>query len=69
MKDVSLCENYIACDDETQSEIVVPCFGKKGQIKTCLDIDSNDKETFDETDKRWLEKIVNIVYSGDGCLF
>lgn len=69
MQDVSLCENYIACDDETQSEIVVPCFGKGRQIRTCLDIDSNFKNTFNKVDQEWLEKIVQVVYTGkEDCL-
>ncbi len=39
-------DNYIACDDETQSEIVVPCFIGE-TLRTVLDIDSADIGTFD----------------------
>ena len=62
MHDVKQCTNYIACDDETQSEIVVPCFGKDGKIRTCLDIDSPDVGTFNQVDQENLEKITQMVY-------
>ena len=49
--DVKKIQNYIACDEDTRSEIVVPCFvsqdGKK-QVKAVLDIDSPNVGEFDE---------------------
>ena len=40
-KNVKELDNYIACDDETLSEIVVPCFvGSEKKLRTVLDIDS-----------------------------
>ena len=50
--DVSKCDNYIACDSETQSEIVLPCFGHDGNLRTVLDIDSPLIGDFDEEDKK-----------------
>ena len=65
LEDVSKAENYIACDSETMSEIVVPCFGKDNKLKTVLDIDSPSIATFDQIDKKCLEEIVNMIYDGD----
>ena len=56
------CDNYIACDADTQSEIVVPCFGPDGSVKSVFDLDSPELGTFDETDNEWLEKIMKMVY-------
>ena len=44
------CDNYIACDAATKSEIVVPCFDKLGIFKTVLDIDSPKFSQFDNID-------------------
>jgi len=44
-------DNYIACDDDTQSEIVLPCFiGQEKKLRTVLDIDSDRIGTFNEED-------------------
>ena len=40
VEDVKECKNYIACDDETQSEIVLPVF-KGDEVIAVLDIDSD----------------------------
>ncbi|MCH5224250.1 MAG: GAF domain-containing protein [Muribaculaceae bacterium] len=51
---------HIACSNESKSEIVVP-FRINGRIAGVLDIDSNVLSTFDETDKKWLEKILTLI--------
>lgn len=57
--DVEHFPGHIACSSESRSEIVVPCrVGDK--IAAVLDIDSEHLGTFDETDARWLEKIVAL---------
>ena len=48
---------HIACSSASKSEIVVPLF-KEGKVIAVLDIDSEHLATFDETDKLWLERIV-----------
>ena len=48
--DTKLLDNYIACDDNTRSEIVLPVLSKDGSFKTQLDIDSPYVGTFDEGD-------------------
>ena len=64
MHDVKACDNYIACDDDTQSEIVVPCFGKDGKLRTVFDLDSAVVGTYDQVDHEWLEKILKLYYPG-----
>lgn len=52
-------ENYIACDEETESEIVVPVLHPAtGAVHSVLDIDSEVKAAFDAVDKENLEAIV-----------
>lgn len=55
--DVEQFPGHIACSSASKSEIVVPLF-KDGEITAVLDIDSEHLATFDETDKLWLERIV-----------
>ena len=55
------CENYISCDSDTKSEIVVPIFNKKKLIAV-LDIDSNKRNDFDKIDKENLEKISALFF-------
>ncbi len=61
MKDVKEADNYVACDTETQSEIVVPCF-QDGKFRTVLDIDSPNVADFDEVDQKALEALVKLIY-------
>ena len=55
--DVEQFPGHIACSSASKSEIVVPMF-KDGKVVAVLDIDSEHLATFDETDKLWLERIV-----------
>lgn len=48
---------HIACSSASNSEIVVPIL-HDGKVIAVLDIDSKDFNTFDEIDKKYLEKIV-----------
>ena len=52
--------NYISCDSETKSEIVVPVFERTNLISV-LDIDSIEKGDFDNADKTYLEKICTLI--------
>ena len=74
-EDTKKLENYIACDDETRSEIVIPCFEEammhnthkdgKGPFKTQLDIDGPDVGNFDKEDQKYLEKLLVMIYPGN----
>lgn len=56
--DVDRFPGHIACSSTSRSEIVVPVFDVSGVVTAVLDIDSEHLNTFDNTDKEWLEKIV-----------
>ena len=58
--DVEQFPGHIACSSASKSEIVVPLF-KDGKVVAVLDIDSEQLATFDETDKHWLERIVELL--------
>lgn len=59
--DVEQFPGHIACSSLSRSEIVVPV--RRGEdIVAVLDIDSEDLATFDNTDREWLEKIVQLLY-------
>lgn len=58
--DVDCFPGHIACSSASRSEIVVPIF-RNGEVFAVLDIDSEHLSTFDETDKIWLEKIVQLL--------
>lgn len=62
IEDVHSFPGHIACDSQTNSEIVVPVFNKKDELIAVFDVDSTKLSTFDETDKLWLEKIINKVF-------
>ena len=51
---------HIACSSASNSEIVVPIL-RDGQVIAVLDIDSKDFNTFDETDRLYLEQIATLV--------
>lgn len=58
--DVDKFPGHIACNSASCSEIVVP-LKKNDSVYAVLDIDSDTLNSFDETDKQWLEKIVGIL--------
>ena len=60
VEDVHQFPRHIACSSASKSEIVVPIF-KDNQVVAVLDIDSEKLATFDNVDKEWLEKIVNLI--------
>jgi L-methionine (R)-S-oxide reductase len=60
--DVHQFPGHIACDSRSRSEIVVPFKNKSGEYIGVLDIDSKELASFDETDAKWLEKILNLIY-------
>jgi GAF domain-containing protein len=61
VEDVHLFPGHIACDSRSRSEIVVPYRNKNGEIIGVLDVDSSEINSFNETDARWLEKILLLI--------
>ena len=57
--DVDLFPGHIACSSASRSEIVVPVWKDK-KVIAVLDIDSAQLATFDDTDRRYLEQIVQL---------
>ncbi|MBR2165191.1 MAG: GAF domain-containing protein [Paludibacteraceae bacterium] len=51
---------HIACSSASNSEIVVPVI-RNNQVIAVLDIDSKDFNTFDETDRLYLEQIARLL--------
>ena len=60
--DVEEFPGHIACSRASRSEIVVPMF-RNGEVFAVLDIDSEKLATFDDTDKKYLEKITTLYLS------
>ena len=60
VKDVHKFPGHIACDSESNSEIVIPIF-KNGELYGVLDLDSKKLERFDEKDKELLESLVKVL--------
>ena len=58
--DVHQFPGHIACSSASNSEIVIPVF-QGNKVIAVLDIDSTEFNTFDQTDKEWLEKIVLLI--------
>ena len=58
--DVHEFPGHIACDSASNSEIVIPIH-HDGKVIGVLDIDSDELATFDETDRIYLEKMVDIL--------
>ncbi|MBY0098979.1 GAF domain-containing protein [Mesobacillus maritimus] len=66
VEDVHQFPGHIACDAASQSEIVIPMIDK-GKLIGVLDIDSPEKNRFDELDQQKLEAFVAAlmtVYKG-----
>ncbi len=59
--DVHAFSGHIACDSRSKSEMVVPFYNDQNQLIGVLDIDSDELNTFDETDSHWLEKTVKLI--------
>jgi len=56
--DVHAFPGHITCDARSRSEIVVPVFDSSGALLAVLDIDSDKPNTFDDTDREYLERLM-----------
>ena len=61
--DVHAFPGHIACDSRSASEVVVPVFGRAGELIAVLDVDSTEPAAFDEVDAEWLENILKATFS------
>jgi len=58
--DVEKFQGHIAYSSLSKSEIVVPVI-RNNEVVAVLDVDSKDYDSFDNTDKEWLEQIVRLI--------
>jgi L-methionine (R)-S-oxide reductase len=58
--DVEKFPGHIACSSLSKSEIVIPVI-KNNEVVAVLDVDSEYLDSFDETDQKFLERIVRSV--------
>jgi GAF domain-containing protein len=58
--DVEKFPGHIACSSLSKSEIVLPLF-KDAEVVGVLDVDSSSLNSFDETDKIHLERIIELI--------
>jgi len=62
IRDVAeLGENYIACDANDRSEVVVPLLDESGACWGVLDLDSHDVGSFDGDDVEGLESVLRAA--------
>jgi L-methionine (R)-S-oxide reductase len=55
--------DYITCDSNTKSEIVVPVFNRHNELIGILDVDSQYIGAFDQTDQIHLEELMRDMFS------
>lgn len=58
--DVEKFPGHIACSSLSRSEIVVPII-RNNEVVGVLDADSIELSHYDETDKKWLEQVVDLL--------
>jgi GAF domain-containing protein len=59
--DVDAFPGHIACSSASRSEIVVPIFGKDGEVRLVLDVDSDQLNDFDADDQQYLEQLSALL--------
>jgi GAF domain-containing protein len=64
--DVHEFPGHIACDQASNSEIVVPIVAQ-GRLIGVLDLDSPVRGRFDDADRAGLEQVVDVFVRATGC--
>ncbi|MCH7964470.1 MAG: GAF domain-containing protein [Bacteroidetes bacterium] len=59
--DVAKFPGHITCDSDSKSEIVLPIISKDDELFGVLDLDSSEYNSFNETDKIYLEEICKFL--------
>jgi len=60
--DVKKFSGHVVCDPRSKSEVAMPIFSSDGKLFAVFDIDSEELGSFDETDQKWLQKILERVF-------
>ena len=58
--DVHAFQGHIACDPRSKSEIVIPFHDEHGAVRAVFDVDSDQADYFDDTDREYLERISRL---------
>jgi len=56
VKNVHEFPGHIACDERSNSEIVVPLLDSRGMVIAVFDVDSSELDAFDDIDEEFLQK-------------
>ena len=59
--DVEKFEGHIACSALSKSEIVIPIFDKNNLVIGVLDVDSDELNSFDVIDEKYLKEILEFL--------
>lgn len=54
---------HIACDPNSASEIVLPVYGRNGELLGVFDVDATEKNAFNEIDAEELDKLLKRLFS------
>lgn len=57
--DVEQFPGHIACSSLSKSEIVLPLFDSNNRVTGVLDVDSEELDTFDQTDAHFLAQLIS----------
>ena len=60
VEDVHAFAGHIACDADTNSELVVPVL-RNGDVVAVIDLDSPIKGRFDDEDRKGIEQLANLI--------
>jgi L-methionine (R)-S-oxide reductase len=61
--DVDKFPGHVICDPRSRSEIALPVFNGARRVIAVFDVDNTELGSFDQTDQKWLEKILRNVFS------
>lgn len=61
--DVDEFPGHVVCDPRSKSEISLPVFNSTGSLIAVFDVDSEEQGSFDETDQKWLQKILKQAFT------
>lgn len=61
VEDVDKFPGHIACSSDSKSEIVIPIYNKDKKIAAVLDVDDDAYASYDNTDKKYLELLAELV--------
>jgi GAF domain-containing protein len=61
VEDVDKFPGHIACSSQSRSEIVIPGFDAKGEVRFVLDVDSDQLNDFNQEDAEYLGAIIALL--------